>query len=41
MRLIFHQKRKEEISLPHAMLQFLDGFNRGNYPELEMASDES
>ena len=41
LRLIFHAKRKEEISLPQAVMQFLDAFNQGNYPELEMTLDES
>src|ERR1700678_382352 len=41
LRLIFHQKKKEEISLPQAVMQFLEAFNQGDYPELEMASDET
>ena len=41
LRLTFYQKRKEEASLPQAVIQFLEAFNRGEYPELELASDES
>jgi hypothetical protein len=41
LRLVFHQKRKEEVSLPKAVIQFLDSFNLGKYPKLEMALDES
>ena len=41
LRLTFHQKRKEEASLPQVVIQFLEAFNRGEYPELELASDES
>jgi hypothetical protein len=36
LRLIFHDGRKEEAPLPPAARQFLDAFNRGKYPELEL-----
>jgi hypothetical protein len=41
LRFFFHHQRKEEVSLPQAVMQFLDAFNRGNYPELELPGDES
>ena len=41
LRFFFHHQKKEEVSLPQAIMQFLDAFNRGKYPELEMALDES
>ena len=41
LRLVFQPKKKEEVSLPPAVMQFLEAFNRGEYPHLEMASDES
>jgi hypothetical protein len=36
LRIIFHGKT-EEVPLPSAVRDFLDAFNRGAYPELEIA----
>jgi len=36
VRLRFGDGSKEEVSLPGPVQQFLDAFNRGVYPELEM-----
>lgn len=36
LRLIFHDGTKEEAPLPLAVRQFLEAFNRGEYPGLEM-----
>lgn len=44
IRLIYGYGQKEEALLPAAVRQFMDAFNRGDYPELflpEKASDRS
>jgi hypothetical protein len=41
LRLIFHDGQKEEAPLPLAVRQFLDAFNRGKYPELELPPDRT
>jgi hypothetical protein len=41
LRLILDRQRKETILLPQAVLQFLEAFHLGKYPDLEMTSDES
>ncbi len=33
--------RKEEVALPEAVRQFLDTFNRGDYPDLELPPEKS
>ncbi len=33
--------RKEEVALPEAVRQFLDAFNRGDYPDLELPPEKS
>lgn len=41
LRLLFQRQRKERVPLPQAVMQFLEAFHLGKYPELEMASAES
>jgi hypothetical protein len=41
LRLIFHDGRKEETPLPVAVRLFLDAFNQGKYPELELPLDHT
>jgi hypothetical protein len=41
LRLYFHHQKKQEVMLPQAVMHFLDAFNRGKYPELELPLDES
>jgi hypothetical protein len=36
LRIEFANGRVEEVAVPVAVLQFLDNFHRGDYPELEM-----
>jgi hypothetical protein len=36
LRMTFHDGRMEEIPIPPAVIEFLDAFNRGAYPDLEM-----
>ena len=36
LRLTFGNGREEEAILPEAARQFMDGFDRGAYPELEL-----
>ncbi len=31
-----HSVRKHEVALPRAVIDFLDAFNRGAYPDLEL-----
>jgi hypothetical protein len=37
----FRDGRKEEVALPNAIRQFLDAFNRGTYPELELPPEKN
>jgi hypothetical protein len=39
LRIVFADGRTDELAVPEAVLQFLDNFHRGLYPELEMATD--
>ncbi len=39
LRLIFHDGRKEETPLPPTVRKFLDAFNVGKYPDLELPAD--
>jgi hypothetical protein len=41
LRLIVHHGREEEAPLAQAVWQFLDAFNRGKYPELELPLDQT
>jgi hypothetical protein len=41
LRFYFHQKKKEKVPLPQAVMQFLNAFNQGKYPELELPLDQS
>jgi hypothetical protein len=36
LRIVFADGRVDEVAVPDAVLQFLDNFHRGQYPELEM-----
>jgi hypothetical protein len=36
LRIIFADERVTEVPVPHAVLEFLDLFHRGRYPDLEM-----
>jgi hypothetical protein len=36
MRIVFADGREEQVALPEAVLRFLEAFNRGAYPDLEM-----
>jgi hypothetical protein len=36
LRIVFADGRVEEVAVPEPVLQFLDDFHRGQYPELEM-----
>jgi hypothetical protein len=39
VRLTFGNGRREEAPLPAAVRQFMDRFNRGDYPDLELARE--
>jgi hypothetical protein len=39
LRILFLDGRKQEVSLPPAVKDFLDAFNRGAFPDLEMPPD--
>lgn len=39
VRLTLANGKKEETVIPEAVSQFLDAFNRGKYPELELPPD--
>ena len=36
LRIVFADRRVEEIAVPEPVLRFLDNFHRGRYPDLEM-----
>jgi hypothetical protein len=36
LRIVFAGGRVEEVAVPTAVLQFLENFHRGQYPDLEM-----
>ena len=40
LSLTFVGGRTEEARLPEAVQQFLDAFNRGSYPDLELPPDQ-
>ena len=33
--------KKQEVKLTQAVMQFLDAFNRGTYPDLELPKDKT
>lgn len=33
--------KKQEVKLPQAVMQFMEAFNRGIYPDLELPKDKS
>jgi hypothetical protein len=39
LRLVLADARELETTLPRPVREFLEGFNRGDYPELEMPPD--
>jgi hypothetical protein len=39
LRIVFADGRTDELPVPEPVLQFLDNFHRGLYPDLEMATD--
>lgn len=41
LRLTFVDGRKEDTVIPEAVRLFLDAFNRGKYPDLELPPDET
>jgi hypothetical protein len=41
IRLTYGNGKKEDAPIPHAVRVFLDAFNRGKYPELELPPDEA
>jgi hypothetical protein len=40
LSMTFRDGRKAEVALPEAVRQFLDAFNRGVYPELELPPEK-
>lgn len=41
VRIVFGDGHRAEVPLPEPVRQFLDGFNRGDYPALELPEGES
>jgi len=41
VRMHFEGGRKAAVPLPESVWRFLDGFNRGDYPELELPPEDS
>jgi hypothetical protein len=41
LRILFLDGRRQEVSLPKAVKEFLDAFNRGAFPDLELPPDTS